>query len=277
VKYHEQGRSAAWRLPMVSTAHIAHEHQPGSKQLPCSAGCNGDHVSAHKEKPNAGEQSTADHAARVHRWVVRGLRTTMALGFLLAIYEQLWLNALAILGILALMFVPALLGLRFRMHIPSEFEVLALVFVYAALFLGEVRGYYHRYWWWDLALHTSSGLLLGILGFLLVYVLNETEHIDLHMQPRFVAMFAFLFAVAIGVLWEIFEFAMDQLFATNMQKPMFDDPSGLTDTMWDLIVDTLGALIISVFGWWYMKRDQRSFFELWIRKFIARNPHLFGR
>lgn len=68
---------------------------------------------------------------------------------------------------------------------------------------------------------------------------------------------------------------MDQIVGTNMQKPMLGDSSGLTDTMWDMIVNALGALVISALGWWYMKRDERSFIETWIRKFIERNPRLF--
>jgi uncharacterized membrane protein YjdF len=214
----------------------------------------------------------ADRAARINWWVLSILQVILVIGFGGALYEQQWLNAM---GILALMFAPTALGRRLHVHIPPEFEVLAVIFVFAALFLGEVRGYYGRFWWWDIALHTSSGLLLGILGFLLVYVLNENPQVDLHMRPRFVAMFAFFFAVVVGAMWEIFEFAMDRIFGTRMQKPMFDDPSGLTDTMWDLIVDTLGALVISVLGWWYTQRKERSFIEAWIRKFIERNPRLF--
>jgi uncharacterized membrane protein YjdF len=113
------------------------------------------------------------------------------------------------------------------------------------------------------------------MGFLLVYILNESKRIELHMRPRFVAMFAFLFAVAVGAVWEIFEFSMDRLVGTRMQKPMLGDPSGLTDTMFDLIVDTLGALVISGTGWWFMHTRQRSFIEVWIRKFVDRNPRLF--
>ena len=95
------------------------------------------------------------------------------------------------------------------------------------------------------------------------------------MQPAFVALFAFAFAVTVGALWEILEFAADQLFGANMQKPMLGDPSGLTDTMWDLIVDALGAAAVSVFGWWRMSRDRRSFIDVWIGRFIASNPRLF--
>lgn len=217
-----------------------------------------------------------DAAARVHRVVLIVLQVVMGLGLLGALYERQWLNALVVLAIMMLTLAPAALGRRLRLvDVPAEFELLAVLFVFAALFLGEVRGYYARFWWWDIALHTTSGLLLGILGFLLVYVLNEDERIDLHMRPRFVALFAFTFALSVGALWEIFEFAMDRSFGVNMQKPMFDDPSGLTDTMWDLIVDAVGALIISVLGWWYMHRRVDSFIEGWIRKFIRRNPRLF--
>jgi hypothetical protein len=140
------------------------------------------------------------------------------------------------------------------------------------LFLGEVRGYYARFWWWDVLLHIGAGFLLGILGFLLVHVLNEKEEIELHMKPGFVALFSFMFAMGLGAVWEIFEFAMDQGFGLNMQK------SGLVDTMWDLIVDGVGALIISVLGWNHLRQAGRnSFLERWIDRFIEANPQIFRR
>ncbi len=101
------------------------------------------------------------------------------------------------------------------------------------------------------------------------------ESIDVHMRAGFVALFAFAFAVTAGTAWEIFEFAVDQFFGTQMQKPMLGDPSGLTDTMWDLIVDALGAAVISSFGWWHMKRGRPSFIEAWIDRFVERNPRFF--
>lgn len=221
------------------------------------------------------KDSPADLSVRIHRRVLVVLQVVMAVELMLLFQEQQWINAFLVMAIMAVTLSPAVLGRRFGVYIPPEFQLLAVVFVFAALFLGEIRSYYVRIWWWDIALHTSSGLLMGILGFLLVYVLNENEHVDVHMRPRFVALFAFLFAVAVGTLWEIFEFAMDQVFGTNMQKPMFDDPSGLTDTMWDMIVNMLGALAISALGWWYMRRDERSFIEVWIGRFIEHNPRLF--
>ncbi|MFO7818087.1 MAG: hypothetical protein R6V39_10475, partial [Desulfovibrionales bacterium] len=99
-----------------------------------------------------------------------------------------------------------------------------------------------------------------------------------YLNPGFVAFFAFLFAVGTGALWEIFEFSMDSLVGMNMQKGMLGDESGLTDTMFDLMVDTLGALVIAVLGFKYLRTaGTQSFLERWIADFIARNPHLFRR
>lgn len=254
-----RSRGAAWGLETLKPHHLYPEHEmsrPGSQRPPF-------------------EGDTADLASRIHWGTVTVLQMVMAAELVVSLLEGLWLNAFLILTIMAVTLAPVVLGRWLPVDIPPEFQVLAVVFVFAALFLGEVQSYYERIWWWDIALHTSSGLLLGLLGFLLVYILNENERVDLYMHPRFVALFAILFAVAVGAFWEIFEFGVDQVFGTRMQKPMLGDPSGLTDTMWDLIVDILGAVTIGALGWWYMKHQKRSFIEVWIRKFIGRNPRLF--
>lgn len=220
--------------------------------------------------------SADELASRIRRLLVFVFSLILIAELFFTLFQGQWINSFLILAIIAVSLAPGLLNRRYKLNIPSEFQIMAIAFVFAALFLGEIRSYYERIWWWDIALHASSGLLLGIFGFLLVYVLNEDERIDLHLRPRFVALFAFLFAVTIGTLWEVFEFSADNLIGTNMQKPMFGDASGLTDTMWDLIMDTFGAGLISLFGWWHLVRKRRSLMEIWVRKFITRNPQLFG-
>ncbi len=211
------------------------------------------------------------------RRVTFALQAIIALGLIVEIYEAQWMNVAAVSGILLLTIFLRRLGRLLEIFIPPEFELLTIAFIFAAIFLGETRDFYERFWWWDIALHTTSGGLLGIFGFLLVYVLNANPRIDLDMRPGFVAFFAFCFSVSVGALWEIFEFGMDQLFGLNMQKPMLGDPSGLTDTMWDLIVDTLGALVIAVTGYYYMRRGMKSIVSGWIQSFIVGNPKLFAR
>lgn len=210
--------------------------------------------------------------AALHRRLTLVLQVVLLGGVVWAVWEHQWLAAVTTAGVILVTLIPLLLGRRFRVFIPPEFELLAIAFVFASLFLGEVRGYYVRFWWWDAVLHTASGFLLGILGFLLVFVLNETESVELHMKPGFVALFAFTFAVALGAVWEIFEFGMDSVFGMNMQK------SGLVDTMWDLIVDTIGAAVIAYLGHGYLRTSgSNSFLERWIRSFILHNPRLFDQ
>ena len=85
----------------------------------------------------------------------------MLIGLALSIYERQWLNAAVISGIVLLTALPMLIFRRLEIFIPPELEFLTIAFIFAALFLGETRDYYGRFWWWDLALHTTSGVLLG--------------------------------------------------------------------------------------------------------------------
>eukprot|EP00903_Cladosiphon_okamuranus_P003929 g3927.t1 len=168
----------------------------------------------------------------------------MSIELCLLLLEHLWLSSAWLLVIIGITSAPLIFRHRLPVRIPLEYEFLAILFVFAALFLGEFRSYYERFWWWDVALHATSGLLLGILGFLLVYVLNESERIAIHMRPRFVALFAFAFAVSVGAIWEIFEFSMDQVFGTVMQKPMLGDPSGLMFVSGKIRLDIVALLVV---------------------------------
>ena len=218
-----------------------------------------------------------DLMKRAHLAMLAVMQLVMALELVLLVRDARWMHVFLIVGVMSASLLPIIARKLLPVAIPSELQILAILFVFATLFLGEVRDFYERLWWWDLVLHGTAGLLLGLLGFLIVYVLNENELVDLHMRPSFLALFAFFFGLGIGTLWKIFEFAMDQIFDLNMQKPMLRDPSGLTDTMWDLIVDALGAAVMSVVGWRAMKDQRKGRVDNWVRRFIQRNPQLFQR
>lgn len=209
---------------------------------------------------------------QAHRRISAVLKLILVAGVVLLLWSEQYQAAMETVLILGITFLPRLLHTRYELRIPYEFESLAILFVFLALFFGEVLDFYNRYWWWDLFLHAWSGFLLGVTGFLLVYVLNENDSIQMDLSPGFIALFACMFAIGIGTLWEIFEFFMDQSFGLNMQK------SGLVDTMWDLIVDTVGAAVVAVLGYGYLKTVERdSFLERWIDRFIESNPQLFAR
>ena len=129
-----------------------------------------------------------------------------------------------------------------------------LLFTLAAIVAGEIYGAYRMHWWWDDMLHTMAGVIVSLIGFMMVYFFNG--HYNMAISPLFVAAFAFTFAITIGVAWEIFEFAMDIAFHTALQQWNLPPHSiligrdyqgvGLRDTMSDLIVTWIGALITSI-------------------------------
>ena len=176
-----------------------------------------------------------------------------------------------ILGLFA-MTLPGLLSHRFQIEIPSGMLVLYAIFLYGAIFLGEVRSFYYTVPHWDTILHTFSGGMLGALGFSFVTLLNKTDKIPLNLSPIFVAIFAFCFAVTLGVFWEIYEFSFDGILGLNMQK--FSLESGellmgraaLQDTMKDLIVDCLGAFIMALVGYISLKYKTGFIEKLTVRR-----------
>jgi len=227
--------------------------------------------------PHSASGSGQPEENRFHNILVLILLLVMTLEGAYLLYNHQWLSFFLVLLIIFTLLAPVLFRNRLNVIVPVEFHISALSFSFAALYLGEVQQFYQRLWWWDIALHTTAGLLMGIIGFLMVYILNETDRVRLKLTSGFIAFFAFLFAISIGTFWEILEFFMDQIFLTTMQKPMFGDPSGLTDTMWDMIVNAVGAFIISFSGWWYLKTGQSFFVDRWINKFINKNPGLFRK
>ncbi len=160
---------------------------------------------------------------------------------------------------LAALSLPDMFAKKFLKTIPSNMLILYFIFLYCAIYLGEVRDFYYRYNSWDTILHMFSGGMLGTLGFSFVTLLNKTDKIPMNLSPFFVAMFAFCFAITIGVFWEIYEFSFDGLLHLNMQKFMTEDGimfvgrEALRDTMEDLIVDGIGAFIISSIGYISLK------------------------
>ena len=163
-----------------------------------------------------------------------------------------------VVGVLA-MLLPGMLRKKLDLVIPSNMLVLYALFLYCAIYLGEVRSFYYNVPHWDTILHTFSGAMLGALGFSVINFLNKTDRVPMNLSPIFVVFFAFCFAVTMGVVWEIYEFTADGLLHTNMQK--FGTEAGepflgryaLMDTMKDLIVDAIGAFVISVIGYISLK------------------------
>jgi hypothetical protein len=202
------------------------------------------------------------------------LQALLLLGLVLFVLRRDWENVFLTTIVILLTLAPAFLFRRYRVVVPPEFQLISAAFVFLSLFLGSAFDLYYRYWWWDVVLHTSSGFLLGIVGFVALFLLNGTDRLPKGMTPAFIAFFGVTFAVTLGVLWEIFEFAVDVAApAVNMQSR----ETGVSDTMHDLIVDTIGAVIVAFMGYAYLRTGRYSFMADGVRGFVASNPRLFRR
>ena len=196
---------------------------------------------------------------------------------------------------LVLLLLPSILERKLGVRLPAGLEITVVVFIFAAEILGEIAGFYVTVPFWDKALHTTSGFIYAAVGYSMADVLNRHKKVSFELSPLFLALVAFCFSMTIGALWEIFEFSVDNLFHKDMQKDTVIqqitsvalDPTnrnipitisniqdvvvngeslglggyldiGLYDTMGDLIVNLIGAVVFSVIGYFHQKHRKKS-------------------
>lgn len=206
--------------------------------------------------------------------------------FFLGSYHNMFLGILTLI----LFMVPQLIEKMIGVTIPAGLKGVILIFIFSAEILGEINAFYIKIPIWDTILHTTNGFLMAAIGFALIDLFNRSDRFSIKMSPYFVAFVAFCFSMTVGVVWEFFEFGMDWFFHTDMQKdwivPVISsvklDPAGanepiqvtvrslvvngeewdlggyldigIVDTMKDLLVNFVGAVVFSVIGIVYLKQ-----------------------
>jgi len=210
-------------------------------------------------------------------------------------YENVFLCILTLI----LFTIPSFIERRIHIDIPDTLETIILLFIFSAEILGEINAYYLKFPYWDTLLHTLNGFLSAAIGFSLIDILNKHDRFSISLSPVFVALVAFCFSMTIGIMWEFFEFGVDNFVGTDMQKDslltsfqsvLLNEESknvpikihienitvngkvwkgyidiGLIDTMMDLIVNFIGASVFSTFGYFYIKSRGKGNF---IKRFI---------
>lgn len=180
-----------------------------------------------------------------------------------------WMILFTSVLILCVSLTPFFFRRKFRGKIPTEIELVVVLFIYATLFLGEMQDFYDVFWWWDLMLHAGSAIVFGFIGFTILYLMYSKDSVG--AKPLVLAIFSFSFAISIGTMWEIFEFGLDQIFGLRTQK------SGLIDTMTDLIIDAVGAILSSSLAFVYFRKKRTPLFEGIIRKLGFSKKEVIGR
>ena len=109
-------------------------------------------------------------ADKIKFWFQLIFQLLLVLASIIAVFTQNWITLALALLTLFLTFLPSLIERRYRIDLPSEFELIVLGFILLSMYLGEVHNFYVIFPWWDLFLHGLSGILLGIFGLALVIV-----------------------------------------------------------------------------------------------------------
>lgn len=230
------------------------------------------------------------------------LRALVILALVAQIFNRNFENVFLCVLTLFLFTLPSFIERTIRIEIPDTLEVIILLFIFAAEILGEIQAYYVQFPYWDTMLHTLNGFLCAAIGFSLLDILNRNEKLKFSLSPVYLSVVAFCFSMTIGVLWEFFEFSMDQLFMLDMQKDtivhtigsVMLDPTGgntpitmkhitdvivvtsdgtqqalglggyldigIVDTMQDLFVNFIGAVLFSFIGFFYVKNRGKGKF-----------------
>mgnify|MGYP000186517788 CR=1 FL=1 len=163
------------------------------------------------------------------------LRALVILVMILQILNRNFENVFLCALTLVLLIMPSLIQINLKIELPTALEIIMLLFIFAAEILGEIQAYYEKIPMWDTVLHTLNGFLMAAIGFALVDILNRNKKISFQLSPAFLAVVAFCFSMTIGVIWEFFEFGMDQIFHLDMQKDT------IVNTIYSVMLDPAGG------------------------------------
>lgn len=211
-------------------------------------------------------------------------------------YEHIWQCVLA----LVMFCLPPFFERTIKADLPALFEIVILLFIFAFFILGEVFSFMALVPWWDTMLHTFYGFIFAAFSFSLIDVLNDDKNLKFKLSPFYLCLSSISITIFFGVLWEFFEYFADHFLGKDMQKDWlvtsfnstYLDPGngmtpyvvsdikstiinyandqqivlngyldiGIIDTMKDLFVAFIGALVFCIFLVAYLKSKGKNKF-----------------
>lgn len=179
-----------------------------------------------------------------HRVAVRAMQVVLAAIAALALVRgnsTLFVNSG---GPLAITFLPALL----RREYGYAMDTGLAVWITLAATLHAVGAFelYQSLGWYDSLTHTVSATLVAGMGYAVARGV-ERHSGSVGFNPEFRATFLVLFVLAVGVAWEVLEFASGGLASTVGGEAVLAQ-YGTSDIVNDLVFNTLGAVVVAVWS-----------------------------
>ncbi|WP_276257649.1 hypothetical protein [Haloglomus litoreum] len=131
--------------------------------------------------------------------------------------------------------------------------ITAAVFLHAVGvvgFPGSPQNLYQDLWWYDHVTHALSASVVAAAGYATARAV-DLHSVEVRLPPRFMFAFILLLTLAFGVFWEVIEFTIGEAAAVLGGEPVLTQ-YGLDDSMLDLVFDTVGAVVVAVWGTAYL-------------------------
>lgn len=182
------------------------------------------------------------------------LVSSIVILFLPEVRTNIWY---ALISMTLIWLIPWIVG-KLRLEIWDLTYILFMVFIVLGTYTNNRYSLCKVLWWFDIALHLSSGVLLSLLAGDIFFPLSKK-----HVNPLwFELFFMFVFAIASAGFWEILEFSFDCITGLDVQRNLTRDRefigtlwqnNGIIDTMNDMINGTIGGLIGCAIGFFQRK------------------------
>ena len=200
--------------------------------------------------------------------------------------------------VLLLFLVPALIEDKMKLSIPPLFQAIIFAFIFAAEILGEVDNYYTKIPGWDTILHTLNGFLFAAVGFSTILLLNRgSKSFNLSPLYLAMVAFCFSMTIGViweffecgmdlffnkdmqkdfivqtinsvsldpdnsGDLVHVNDITETVVYTSSGEMTTIDGgylDIGILDTMKDLLVNLIGAVVFSTFGFITLKTSKSS-------------------
>lgn len=152
----------------------------------------------------------------------------------------------ALIGVMLMVAIPLIIN-RFHLRVSNTTLYLILIFTAVSVYTGNRYNWYKTFWFYDIALHLLSGVLIALTGADLFFPEKKTKK-----NLPFILFFSFIFTLAMAGLWEITEFLVDVITGNDVQRNLLWEKeligrswqnNGIRDTMNDMINGCIGGLI----------------------------------
>lgn len=226
---------------------------------------------------------------------------SMIFQILMGNFENVFMCILALL----LFTIPTIISEKFKIGLPSVLEAIIYMFIFSTTILGEINNFYGIIPFWDTILHTLNGFLCAGIGFSLVDLLNQnTKQISLSPIYVAIVAFCFSMTIGIlwefyeftadslfktdmqkdrviqhissvelnptgkNIPIKVNDIIKTEIYSkdgkiTTIENGYLD--IGIIDTMKDLFVNFIGAIVFSAIGFLYIKnREKYKFAENFI-------------